>query len=232
MWMLEKFQRYKPLRMDILNWPRYLCLKKMKKLYSVTVREERKIEWAVVGCVICVVGLLLPAVIGIFVCILGFILLLAGILTKKVWVSGYEPLTTKALITFLLSHHTADKIHRCLRLKFGSHQLDLCARCTGSYLGIMTGFFSLYLFKSALNEVQLVFLICLLASPALLDWFTQKLDLRESTNKIRVATGFLLGLGSALTMLVNMLFRGVAVVTILLSIFLVLQKKRIPLIDL
>jgi len=198
---------------------------KMKKLYSVTVREGRKVEWAVVGCIMCAIGLLLPIVIGVLVCILGFILLLAGILTEKAWVSGYEPLTTKALIAFLLSHHTADKIHRCLRLNFGSHQLHLCARCTGSYLGIMTGFFSLYLFKHALNEVQLVFLICLLALPALLDWSTQKLDLRESANEIRVATGFLLGLGSVLIMSVNMLFRGVAII-IPLSIFIVLQKKR------
>ncbi len=198
---------------------------KMKRLYSVTVREGRKIEWAVVGCIVCVVGLFLPIVIGVLVCILGFILLLAGILTKKAWVSGYEPLTAKALITFLLSHHTADKIHRCLKLKFGSHQLRLCARCTGSYLGIVMGFFSPCLFKLALNEVQLFFLVCLLALPALLDWSTQKLDLRESTNEIRIATGFLLGLGSMLAISVNMLFRGVAIV-VLLSIFIVLQKKR------
>ena len=69
---------------------------KMKKLYSVTLREGRKVEWAVVGCIICVVGLFLPIIIGVLVCILGGILLLVGILTKKAWVSGYEPLTTKA----------------------------------------------------------------------------------------------------------------------------------------
>ena len=64
---------------------------------------------------------------------------------------------------------------------------------------------------------QLLFCV-LFASPTILDWLTQALDWRESTNKLRLFTGFLLGIGTALFSLMplsliirRVLYTGIAV---------------------
>jgi len=77
------------------------------------------------------------------------------------------------------------------------YRLRLCARCSGYLLGFTAPF----LFPSHLSDplglmgsqVQwLVFF--LLALPLVLDWVTQSWGLRESSNRVRLATGVLLGM--------------------------------------
>lgn len=67
-------------------------------------------------------------------------------------------------------------------------QFPVCARCTGFYLGyFVLPFFLLYPLSILVSVALLI--------PAFLDGFTQALCKRESTNLIRVITGFLAGVG-------------------------------------
>jgi len=152
----------------------------------------------------------------------GVFLIVLGLTTQKTSITEYEQLRSKIFktaILFLLSHHTVDKLHRCLKLKFKSHRIYLCARCSGGLLGFIVGMLFIKIVEPFLSEIQTMLLASFTAIPALLDWSTQKLKLRESTNIIRVMTGFLLGLGSIMAMLtVNILLRMI-VTSVFLLIF-------------
>lgn len=69
-------------------------------------------------------------------------------------------------------------------------QLPVCARCTGIHLGYL----SLFLFLFGLIYINMIFSIILIL-PTLIDGLTQAYFNRESTNTIRVLTGFMAGLG-------------------------------------
>ena len=87
-------------------------------------------------------------------------------------------------------------------LRFGTHRVRLCARCSGTVIGYflfilalyssdMTGFHSL----SSLHQFSISFLMGL---PSGIDWLTQTWGVRESINKQRLIFGFLVGSGAAL----------------------------------
>ena len=104
------------------------------------------------------------------------------------------------VLFLLLSHHMPEKLHRTLHLKIRGKDIYLCARCTGDYSGTiiiliawLLGFeFPLWLFLP---------LIATLPISPVIDWVTQSCKLRESRNRIRVLTGFLLGISKGLILL-------------------------------
>jgi uncharacterized membrane protein len=60
-------------------------------------------------------------------------------------------------------------------------------------------------FSSGIIPVQTGFILALIfALPAVVDWMTQIVGLRESTNKLRIATGFLEGIGVLLLSLTDL----------------------------
>lgn len=69
-------------------------------------------------------------------------------------------------------------------------QLPVCARCTGIHLGYL----SLFLFLFQLIYINWILSIVLIL-PTVIDGLTQAYFNRESTNIIRVLSGFIAGLG-------------------------------------
>jgi uncharacterized membrane protein len=71
---------------------------------------------------------------------------------------------------------------------FRNKAFPLCARCTGTLIGV----FTLPIYHMEIMSPS-IGLIVLFASPAIVDAFTQLIGFRESNNKLRIITGFLLG---------------------------------------
>lgn len=96
-------------------------------------------------------------------------------------------------IHLLISHHEPPFMNRCWHLTFRGHTLHICARCSALLMGIITALF-LHLLFIHIPVNPLTFTgAFLLSLPAVIDWSTQTLELRESQNTIRALTGFLLG---------------------------------------
>lgn len=68
--------------------------------------------------------------------------------------------------------------------------MPLCARCVGIYIGLMAGL-AVYMLLPWLDERLLRLFLYAAAMPMALDGITQLLRLRESTNPLRLATGFI-----------------------------------------
>ncbi|MBM7686406.1 DUF2085 domain-containing protein [Defluviitalea raffinosedens] len=79
----------------------------------------------------------------------------------------------------------------------GNHQLPLCARCTGIYMGVFLGF--LYLFSrkrwkgNKPPSLKILLFILLSWIPMMIDGATSYIGLRASNNIARLITGFLFG---------------------------------------
>jgi len=88
-----------------------------------------------------------------------------------------------------------------------------CARCFGKYIGMVAVLpFALLFFLgySSTTFYTAFFASWLLAIPAIADWSTVKLGIRNGNNRARVATGFLLGAGISVYFLImpaSMLFK-------------------------
>jgi len=96
-----------------------------------------------------------------------------------------------SLLFLVLSHHTREELHRTIRLRVMGRDLYLCARCTGIAAGLAA--YAVVSQQVAPLLLNNPLLLLLLPAPAMIDWVTQTVGLRESNNPIRVATGFLLG---------------------------------------
>lgn len=77
--------------------------------------------------------------------------------------------------------------HRCLFL-FGT-RMPICARCTAIYIGLIAGAVA-FLIAPWIHERFLRVMVWLALLPMAVDGFTQLARLRESTNTLRIATGF------------------------------------------
>jgi len=89
-----------------------------------------------------------------------------------------------------------------ITLRLFKREIRLCARCTGYAIGffiypLIHNFFNLHLFYTIELQSQL-FLCTLFTIPLTLDWITQAWGWRESSNRLRLITGTILGLGIAL----------------------------------
>jgi len=77
--------------------------------------------------------------------------------------------------------------HRCLFL-FGT-RMPICARCTAIYIGLIAGI-AAFLLAPWLHERLLRAAMWIALLPMAADGLTQLVRLRESTNTLRIATGF------------------------------------------
>lgn len=91
-----------------------------------------------------------------------------------------------------------------ISIKVSGNVIRLCARCSGTVLGFFFIIFYSFILpiKNSLPP-HFVGLCVLLALPTALDWLTQTWRLRESSNKLRLLTGFLEGIGVGLLSFIN-----------------------------
>jgi uncharacterized membrane protein len=97
---------------------------------------------------------------------------------------------------YLLAHHVPGRYCRTLEVRLRGRTLHFCARCSGELVGFVA-FLGLFLASAsfaALTTMPLagvVLAVC--PAPAWLDWVTQTVRSRESSNALRVTSGALLG---------------------------------------
>ena len=100
----------------------------------------------------------------------------------------------KRLLGYILSFFYHKQIH-AFQVQLNGRTYFVCARCSGFYLGIILGFpisfiMLLYFpFFYSLGPIGTTIIAVGLALPAMLDWSTQRLALRESRNALRFGTG-------------------------------------------
>lgn len=103
-------------------------------------------------------------------------------------------------VDLVLCHGRSD---RCLSVR--GHEFPICARCTAIYAGYLTALIFEFLF--GVPPTRLLATYVLLVVPTGVDGLTQFMFDRESTNLIRLLTGYPAGLGLMLFM--RTFFRGV-----------------------
>lgn len=96
---------------------------------------------------------------------------------------------------YLLAHHRPSEYHRCYSPDIAGRRVQICARCSGIYPGIVAGFLAHAFLPDGYSSVLWVALFPL---PALLDWTVTTFSGTDGSNPVRTATGMLLGYGYAL----------------------------------
>ncbi|WP_135663899.1 DUF2085 domain-containing protein [Halorhabdus rudnickae] len=130
---------------------------------------------------------------------------------------------------YLLSHHLPERRHRCYRLRPFGRRIDVCARCSGVYPGIVLGVLAFFL---APGPFASLLAVALLPFPALLDWSHTALGNYRGYNPVRTTTGALLGYGygvglGQLFLAGNLRVLAVGIVYVVLAgTLLVVQRRR------
>jgi uncharacterized membrane protein len=123
-------------------------------------------------------------------------------------------------LSMLLSHHPPSQYGHCLRVSYKGHSVYFCGRCSGIYGGLGLGLILLFFFNSILVPDWLWFMISMAVGFAtVVDWVSQRLTPRKTTNFVRAITGFLSGfclaiifyLGNLWYMLVALAIMGATV---------------------
>ena len=144
------------------------------------------------------------------------------------WSRGKE---LKETLHTLISHHPPSQFGHCLRLSFRGRSIYFCARCTGLYGGLALGVVGILLLNLVLEPSWLWFMVALaLGFTTVVDWMTQRIARRKTTNHIRFVTGIGSGVGLAMVFLLsNLVFMlitlGVMVASVGLVTFLEAKLK-------
>jgi len=183
-----------------------------KVVEAITVGKSRRLELAIIGVILCALAFAGIPVFSIFACCAGLALIVYGLISEAPEIKSYE--IVRFLARMIIEHHPPWLRSRCLKLNIGGRQIYLCARCTGTLIG--------YIFTKL---IQIAFPSILIAAalglPALLDWSTQKLGFRESSNLIRILTGLLLGSGIALSLNFNFIERLIVILSYLSAMLII-----------
>jgi uncharacterized membrane protein len=113
---------------------------------------------------------------------------------------------TAPIVALLLSHHPPVQHNRTLCLRPTRNlRSRLCARCTGEAAGLVVTL--CFLRHLAAWPGWVVFIVAtILTLPAIVDWSTQAMEWRESTNWLRLITGAMFASGCV--MIGRFLFLG------------------------
>lgn len=122
-------------------------------------------------------------IVAAFLAAIPVVILSAATLCTAAIASGAPP--GLRLIFRVLCHGMQT---RSLEL-FGT-PMPLCARCTGIYLGLLAGLIAFFILPR-IQEPMLRIAMYVAALPMAIDGMTQLMRLRESTNGLRIMTGFL-----------------------------------------
>jgi uncharacterized membrane protein len=123
----------------------------------------------------------------------------------------------------LLSHHPPSMYGHCLRLSIMGRSLYFCGRCSGIYGGLGLGLLFLFIFQIQLTPDWFWFFVAVVFGfTTVIDWMSQRLTPRKTTNFVRASTGFLSGLGLAIIFyLGNLAYMLVALGVMIASIGIV-----------
>ena len=112
-----------------------------------------------------------------------------------------------SLIYLITSHHPPCQLNRTWKLNLFGHRFFICTRCLGQYAAFIVTAVIGVIEGLPVMDTWIISMIALLTViPGVIDWFTQTMGWRESSNSIRVLTGWLFG--TALGVLVASLFTG------------------------
>ena len=120
----------------------------------------------------------------------------------------------------MTSHHPPCQLNRTWEVNVFSHKIYICTRCFGQYLGIFLSLLFLltsdFVLKGTLREFLL---LCILPFPVIIDWLSQTLGFRESSNVIRIISGFIFGIN--LGILIHFFLNGITLMFITLMVIYV-----------
>ena len=109
----------------------------------------------------------------------------------------YLAVKERHLYYLILTHHTADASDHTFYWQFGRTKIYLCSRCSGVIIGGILSIFVNRLLLLILNYTvsgEIALLLCIiLPIPGIIDWGTQRMQIRKSTTQTRLITGFLIG---------------------------------------
>lgn len=133
-------------------------------------------------------------------------------------------------LQMLLSHHTPSMYGHCLRVTVLGRSIYFCGRCSGIYGGLGLGLLSLFMLQIQLEPDWFWFFVSVaLGYTTIVDWMSQRLTPRKTTNLVRAATGFLSGLALALIFyLANLIYMLVALASMSASVGIVgiIENRR------
>lgn len=122
-------------------------------------------------------------ILGAFICAASALILGASALCT--WAIAHGASQSWRLPFRMVCHGIAS---RCLML-FGT-PMPVCARCTAIYIGLIAGVL-LFSLMPWIEERFMRLTLYVATIPIAVDGITQAVRLRESTNSLRLATGFL-----------------------------------------
>ena len=125
-------------------------------------------------------------ILGAFICA-GSMLIL-GLSVLCTWAVAHGASPNWRLPFRMMCHGIAS---RCLSL-FGT-PMPICARCTAIYIGLAAGVL-LFALLPAIEERFMRIALYIATIPIAVDGITQAVRLRESTNAVRLLTGFIAAL--------------------------------------
>lgn len=133
-------------------------------------------------------------------------------------------------VQMLLSHHPPSMYGHCLRVSFMGRSLYLCGRCSGIYGGLGGGLLFLFIFRVQLIPEWFWFFVSVaLGYTTIIDWMSQRLTPRKTTNLVRASTGFMSGIALAIIFFLgNLAYMLVALASMSASIGLVglIENRR------
>jgi uncharacterized membrane protein len=133
-------------------------------------------------------------------------------------------------LQMLLSHHPPSMYAHCLRVTILGRSLYFCGRCSGIYGGLGLGLILLFALRVPLTPDWFWFFLAVaLGYTTIVDWMSQRLTPRKTTNFVRASTGFMSGLALAIIFyLANLLYMLVALASMSASVGIVglIENRR------
>lgn len=129
-------------------------------------------------------------------------------------------------IHMILSHHENEELERgCIRIQVGQSVLHFCARCSGAFLGLLTGLILIRMGMMS-DSVYLFPLILFAVLPGAFDGLLGYVGLRSSARHVRFASGLLLGLGMSFILVLSPFPRLLLAVMIVSGLLLLITFEE------